>query len=54
MDFEGKLADVVLGFDSLEPYLVIFSEPHLIFNLVLVKLLLGALISAWIGIVYLL
>ena len=54
VDFKGKLADVVLGFDSLEPYLVILSEPHLIFNLVLVKLLLGALISAWIGIVYLL
>uniref|UniRef100_A0A7N2MQJ9 Aldose 1-epimerase n=1 Tax=Quercus lobata TaxID=97700 RepID=A0A7N2MQJ9_QUELO len=52
-DKDGKLAAVVLGFDSLEPYLVIFSEPHLIFNLVLVKLLLGALISAWIGIVYL-
>lgn len=26
VDFEGKLADVVLGFDSLEPYLVKFCK----------------------------
>jgi hypothetical protein len=54
LDFEGKLADVVLGFDSVEPYLVKFSEPHFTFNQVMVKLLLGELIFAWIGIVYLL
>lgn len=34
VNFEGKLADVVLGFDSVEPYLVnfiAFSDDHLIF-----------------------
>lgn len=44
---QGKLADVVLGFDSVDPYVVIFLEFHLILSFNSIQISSDLIIKSW-------